>query len=230
MGLKSYNDDEVKFSALKKNLKDLPKIETPDNFEYNLYTKIQNKSFEIVTEERVKFNLIKFFAPSAIVVTAIVVFFIFLPNADAPIDNPLMSEPQAIANDNQQLTEAIPDGEIAINEVLPNIQDQTPSQSNNQSNNGVLAPSVPQSQSSRYPINRNRSVAIDDFISGDNNNRSNIQQGNVVNSGTGSDEFDGFFVREQPDKKTIEKYRAMIDSVKKVQAKQDSLKNAQKTK
>lgn len=229
MGIKSYNDDEVKFSALKKDLKDLPKIETPDNFEYNLFTKIQNKSFETVTEERVKFNLIKFFAPSAIVVTAIVVFFIFLPNADTQMDNPLMSEPQAITNDNKQLSEVLPDGEVTSNEVLV-AQDQIPNPSNNQSNNRGFIPISPQNQSSRYPINRNRSVAIDDFISGDNNNRSNIRQGNVVNSGTGSDEFDGFFVREQPDKKTIEKYRAMIDSVKKVQAKQDSLKKAQKTK
>ncbi|MEW6196211.1 MAG: hypothetical protein AB1521_13760 [Bacteroidota bacterium] len=226
MEIKGYND-EMKFSELKSDLKNLPKISAPDNFEYNLYTKIQNKSFADLTEQRGKFSFVKFFAPSAIVVTALIAFFIFLPNSDQQLDNPLMSEPQEIASSGQKVVETIqndntPNREVSATPNSNSVRSQNPSKASPNTNFAT-------NQERKYPINRKQSVAVDEFISGDNKNNSDIRQGNVVNSGTGSDEFDGFFVREQPDQKTLEKYRAMIDSVKRAQAKEDSLKKAKKT-
>ncbi len=227
MEIKDYND-KMEFSELKNDLKNLPKIGTPDNFEYNLYTKIQNKSFANLSVQREKFNLVKFFAPSAIVVTALIAFFVFLPNSDQQLDNPLMSEPQEITSNGQQVVETIQNGSAPNQEVSTT---SNPNSVNLQSpNKAPASPNIVAKKENKYPINRNQSVAVDEFISGDNKNRSDIRQGNVVNSGTGRDEFDGFFVREQPDQKTLEKYRAMIDSVKRAQAKQDSLKKAKKTK
>ena len=77
---KIYNDEENKFSELLNDLKDLPKIKAPDNFEYNLMTRIQNKNFGTVEKERPQFNLVKFLAPSAVVVATIILIFIFLPS------------------------------------------------------------------------------------------------------------------------------------------------------
>lgn len=228
MGINIYNDEERKFSKLKNDLKNLPKIETPNNFEYNLLTKIQNRSFSTSTKEREGFNFIKFFAPSAIVVAAIIAFFIFLPNTEQQIDNPLMSEPQAITSNGKQVAESIQNETSPSTSAQHETQNQAVNNSYQQPAN--IAPPASGNRKSQYPINQNRSVAIDEFISGDNQKASDIRQGNVVNSGAGSDEFDGFFVREQPDQKTIERYRAMVDSVKKAQAKQDSLKKAKKTK
>ncbi|NMB83090.1 MAG: hypothetical protein GYA14_14855, partial [Ignavibacteria bacterium] len=69
MGINIYNDEEKQFSKLIKDLKELPKVEAPDNFEFQLMTRIQNKNFGENPLPREKFNLVKFFAPSAVVVT-----------------------------------------------------------------------------------------------------------------------------------------------------------------
>ena len=74
-----YNREEQKFSNLLSDLKKLPKIEAPDNFEFNLMTRIENKNFGQVEEERPKFNLLKFLAPSAAVLATVLLFFIFYP-------------------------------------------------------------------------------------------------------------------------------------------------------
>ena len=73
------NKEEEKFSNLLSDLKKLPKIEAPENFEFNLMTRIQNRNFTPVEEERQKFNIFKFLAPSVAVLATAVLFFIFYP-------------------------------------------------------------------------------------------------------------------------------------------------------
>ena len=51
MNEEKFTDDN-EFKELKKLLKDLPKVNAPDNFEFNLMTKIQNKSFEVKSEKK----------------------------------------------------------------------------------------------------------------------------------------------------------------------------------
>lgn len=227
MGINIYNDEEKKHSKLIEDLKELPKINTPDNFEFLLMTRIQNKNFENEKVIKEQFNFVKFFAPSAVVLSVIVLFFIFFPGNDSQYDNPLMSDPQQIASqidlqkDNSELT-----GKSASSESksITKIDQSSPAFNVSVNPNDAVL-----KQNSKYPIFRNRSVALDDYITGENQRRNNLQQGNVVKSGDASPEFDGFFIREEPDQKTIEKYRAMLDSVKRAQAKADSLKRAKKT-
>ena len=232
MGINSYNN-ETEQSKLINDLKSLPKINAPENFELNLMTRIQNQNFGEVNEERAQFNFIKFLTPSAVVVTAVIVFFVFFSNTNQQIDNPLMTEPPAIISDSQgniasSKTKLAANEKQVSNENAGIVTEQIESITNPgidrriQKNNAVVE------NKSKYPISRNRSVALDDFISGDAQKRTNIQQGNVVNNGDESADFDGFFVRQQPDKETISKYRAMIDSVKKAKLKADSIKNMQK--
>lgn len=231
MGINSYNN-ETEQSKLIEDLKTLPKIKAPENFELNLMTRIQNKNFGEVKEERANFNFIKFLAPSAVVVSAVIIFFLFFSNSNHQIDNPLMTEPPAIISDSQgSIISSQTD--IALNEInkkeTPEISKQTERIAPDAGiNKQVKRNEVASENISKYPISRNRSVALDDFISGDAQKRNNIQQGNVVNNGEETADFDGFFVRQQPDKETIAKYRAMIDSVKKAQLKADSIKNARK--
>jgi hypothetical protein len=231
MGINSYNN-ETEQSKLIEDLKTLPKIKAPENFELNLMTRIQNQNFGEVKEERANFNFIKFLAPSAVVVSAVIIFFLFFSNSNHQIDNPLMTEPPAIISDSQgSIISSQTD--IALNEInkkeTPEISKQTERIAPDAGiNKQVKRNEVASENISKYPISRNRSVALDDFISGDAQKRNNIQQGNVVNNGEETADFDGFFVRQQPDKETIAKYRAMIDSVKKAQLKADSIKNARK--
>jgi len=231
MGINSYNN-ETEQSKLIEDLKTLPKIKAPENFELNLMTRIQNQNFGEVKEERANFNFIKFLAPSAVVVSAVIIFFLFFSNSNHQIDNPLMTEPPAIISDSQgSIISSQTD--IALNEInkkeTPEISKQTERIAPDAGiNKQVKRNEVASENISKYPISRNRSVALDDFISGDAQKRNNIQQGNVVNNGEETADFDCFFVRQQPDKETIAKYRAMIDSVKKAQLKADSIKNARK--
>ena len=51
MEKKDYNIDS-KQSKLIEDLKSLPKIKAPENFEYNLMTRIQNQNFGDVKKER----------------------------------------------------------------------------------------------------------------------------------------------------------------------------------
>ena len=73
--MNNYNI-ESKQSKLIEDLKSLPKIKAPENFEYNLMTRIQNQNFGDVKKERMPFNLVKFLAPSAVVVTGLIIFFL----------------------------------------------------------------------------------------------------------------------------------------------------------
>lgn len=223
MGINIYNDEEKKFSKLINDLKELPKVDTPDNFEFQLMTRIQNKNFEDKPLQREKFNLIKFFAPSAVVVTIIILFFVFLPK-DEKFDDPLLSDPPQIVSNssgNDEVNSSIENnsGGIASNQKT-NSQTQTLN-ANINPNDAVIKPN------SKYPIFNTRSVAVDEYINGENKRR-NTFQGNVVKGVEDLPEFDGFFIRQEADKATIERYRAMIDSVKKAQAKADSLKRAKK--
>ncbi|MEK6553237.1 MAG: hypothetical protein AABZ54_07300 [Bacteroidota bacterium] len=219
---KIYNDEENKFSELLNDLKDLPKIKAPDNFEYNLMTRIQNKNFGMVEKERPQFNWVKFLAPSAVVVATIILIFIFLPSSQET-NNQLLQQTK------------LPDNQSAVNNSLSaknelKNQQSIPSSTKLQSNSSVLLGSNDQTTkpSVRSPLYDSRSIKLDDYISGSNKNQSNTNRGNIVNNGEEPSQYDGFIVSEKPDKKTLERYRAVVDSIKKAQLKVDSLKKIQK--
>jgi hypothetical protein len=228
MGINIYNDEEKKYSKLIEDLKELPEVKAPDNFEFLLMTRIQNKNFENEKALKEPFNFIKFFAPSAVVVSIIILFFIFLPGNDTQYENPLMSDPSQIASQIDHKNNS--DGDVNNQKVSErnNITESKEPLSSRSYNVTVNPNDAVIKQSEKYPIFRNRSVALDDYISGESSKRNSLQRGNVVKSGDDASEFDGFFIREEPDQKTIEKYRLMLDSVKRAQAKADSLKRAKK--
>jgi hypothetical protein len=216
---KIYNENDLKQSKLIKDLKELPKIEAPENFEYNLMTRIQNKNFGESLNEKPMFNFVKFFAPSAIVVTIVLLFFIFLPTADQ-------------RNVPSNSTNSIENQAIADNSVAPFKKEENAKNSVQQTSPNAGTIAQPSMSSNQRPINQiddSRSVKVDDYISGANSNKTDLERGNVVSGGNQPVGDNGFFISERPDKKTLDRYRARVDSVKKAQLKADSLKKAQKT-
>jgi len=210
---KIYNNSETEQSKLVKDLKELPKIKAPDNFEFNLMTKIENRNFGKQKEERLQFNLLKFLAPSAVVIAAIILFFVFLPTTNQN-NNPIQTpDSKMIVDNSSSLTK-----EIADKKVSPSTQ----------SNSNVAAIQQNSKQVGQSPINNPRAIRVDDYIANENANQKDMEHGNVVKSGNEPAQYDGFFVTEKPDKKTLEKIRAQLDSVKKAQLKADSLKKMQK--
>jgi len=219
MGINSYNDDEIKFSKLISDLKELPKIKTEENFEYNLMIRIQNRNFGNLTEDKPQYGIIKFVIPSAIV-SIIILFILFLPATEQKIDNPLMVDPPKISeNDTINSSQVLSSNAETF--IKPrkkiNRKDALPE-------NPVSEANSPLNPKLKYPINRNRSVALDEYLSGQNPGENNLHRGNIVRSGDEEFDFDGFLLPQPIDKKSLEKYRRMIDSIKRAEAKRDSLR------
>jgi len=221
---KFYNIEEDKqFSNLLTDLKNLPKIEAPENFEFNLMTKIQNGNFNQGEAKPPKFNLLKFFAPSAAVLAAIILFFIFYPEQQE-IQTQIAQK--NIVDDSQTIAGNASDKKI---ESLFNKPEK-------KKDNRTAKPNIPQSQNlapksqlanQNQMYNPTKSVSVDDYISGINSNQKNPSRNSVVNSGE-NPLVDGFLVEKKTDKKTIEKFRTQIDSIRKAQLKADSLKKVNK--
>lgn len=210
-----YDENEKQHSQMMKDLKELPKIKAPENFDYNLMMRIRNKNFGDFKEERKHFSWGKFLAPSAVVVTAIILFFIFLPPSQE-INNSVIIQPQKV--DSQSI--------VGNSNVIKKENVNTSQRSSSSAAPGSEA-AIPKTRT-RLPINNPQSIALDDYISGGNTNPKEIERGNVIKSGDEPAEFDGFFITGKPDQKTLEKYRAKIDSIKKAQMKADSLKKVRK--
>ena len=83
MEKKNHIDDEKEFEKLQTLLKELPQIEVPDNFEYNLMTRIQNKNFDIKSEKKKSIFFWVYTPTLALVASVILVFFVF---TDSEID------------------------------------------------------------------------------------------------------------------------------------------------
>ena len=219
-----YNENKNNYSQMIKDLQNLPKVETPENFEYNLMTRIKNKNFGIIEEEKQSFNWIKFLAPSAIVVTAIILLFVFLP-ASQQINNPLLNSVQNV------------DGQSILsnnNETGSNAAKNNALQNKNSAalNSSTVTSSSPSKSINRidknFALSSSRpGVSLDDYISGSSHQR-DMLRGNIVNGGNELTPNDGFFISEKSDQNTLNKYRAQLDSLRKAQMKADSLKKALK--
>ena len=77
MNKKLYNSNDEEHQHVIKLLRELPKEKAPDNFEYNLFTKIENKNFGLNTKEP-KFTLpLKFLIPATgVMLSAVFLFFV----------------------------------------------------------------------------------------------------------------------------------------------------------
>ncbi len=217
------NKEEEKFSNLLSDLKKLPKIEAPENFEFNLMTRIQNRNFTPVEEERQKFNIFKFLAPSVAVLATAVLFFIFYPQ---------QKEIQTQLAEKQNITDTQSIAGNTADKKIESLFNQPKEKKNSKLSNQtqfktqkIAQNSQPINQPSIY--NQKKSVSVDDFISGANSNQNTSLRNSVVNSGE-NPIVDGFFVEKKTDKKVIEKYRTESDSLRKAKLMADSLKNARK--
>lgn len=224
-----YNDNESSSSKLIEELKKLPKIQAPDDFEFNLMTRIQNQNFGNVEESRPKFNLIKFLAPSAVVAAAVLLFFIFYPKTQ---ELPVPKDSQAIQSFSAPTnvaskTEAAASKDLALNETAKKSGEEFSIRKNDNTNQGVVAQPSGTNKMDELLHNRN-SVSLDAYISGENSNQRNLSRGSIVASEEQTPDFDGFFVKQKMDNATLKRYREVVDSLKKAQLKLDSLKKASK--
>lgn len=91
MGINIYNNNEEQFSETMKALKQLPKVNAPDDFEFNLMIKITNGELEPEEQEKRQSRLLWILGPAAVVVTTVILFVTFtksgLESQLSPIQN-----------------------------------------------------------------------------------------------------------------------------------------------
>ena len=90
-----YNSNDKKNEHVIKLLQELPRVEAPDNFEYNLNLRIENKNFELKTKESVfsipwRKGLLPAFGAVA---ASIILFFSIYTDSDS-LENPLQIKPK----------------------------------------------------------------------------------------------------------------------------------------
>ncbi|MGD8777953.1 MAG: hypothetical protein PVH88_03210 [Ignavibacteria bacterium] len=216
MGKDIYNfNKEEGFEELRKTLSELPRVNTPDNFEFNLLTRIQNKQFDLKNkEEKVGWSWI--YAPAtALVMSAVLLFFVFSGESDN-VDNPLLEDPlpktELIGEAQSGLF-----GNIQSKKLLSKNSAVEKSSSESKENYVVvLQPNdVVVQEKVNYPFNENSSVDLDNMLG--NSNPSSLRT--VGTAGRNRDnveyfEFDGFYTRIENNNEALLKEKARIDSLK----------------
>ncbi len=225
MGKHTYNfNKEEGFEELRKTLAELPQVKAPDDFEFKLLTRIENKQFDINdAEEKIGWSWI--YAPvTALVMSAVVLFFVF-SNDNEDLGNPLLEDPlpktEIIGEANSGNTE-----EFQSKKLLSKTSaGEENTASNNENYVVVVQPNdVVVQEKVNYPFSENSSVDLDNALNNANpnalrtvgtagNNRGNVEYF----------EFNGFYTRIQSDNDTLMKEKARMDSLKNL-AKEPSVK------
>ncbi|MCB0743139.1 MAG: hypothetical protein KDC67_04485 [Ignavibacteriae bacterium] len=210
-----YNSNDEKYKRVINLLNDLPKVKTDANFEYNLKVRIENKNFNI-REEKVGFSLWKIFIPAGTVAAAFLVFSLYSFNSNENFENPFKMQPQLrsemMGNFTSTTSKAIK-GEISNNDVIikQNSADEIvsvlPKAENklrfNSKNNNV-----------EFPFKNYKSTDIDEVLNNNNVLPSQNGRATLVGGNNSSLFFDGFYIREEVDKKYVEAMKARLDSLK----------------
>ena len=188
---KSTTDTE--FQELKKLLKEIPKVKAPDNFEFNLMTKIQNQNFEVKSEK--KKNIFSWALTPAIAFAASVFIIVFFFNlSDDAGEDPWHIAPKLIqenvanitTNESNNITPKVVPNKVAIENKM--------TQSLNQ-----------------YPLTKNNSINLDDDLQIPSNRIGNTGEARLAGANNGLP-FDGFFIREIEKNKKIDSTSVKKDS------------------
>lgn len=201
MGLKSYKSSEEKYGNVIDILKSLPREKAPDNFEFKLFARIENKSFEIKTGETVtSFRIPAWvYAPVAAVVLSLIAFVIVTDVGNFNIKQPLNAAQNTVA-----LQKPAKKKNAKIKAIL--IPDPNYRVVVNQ-NDAVVKEKV------SIPIDPSKAVSLDNYIAGKNAKAKRQNSLNhLVSQEAGYFRFNGFFPIDR-DFQTLEKLRARMDSI-----------------
>ncbi|MFH0736324.1 MAG: hypothetical protein V1773_17480 [bacterium] len=218
MNNKKYDIKEKEFEPVIELLKNLPKIEAPDNFEYNLMVKIQNKNFALPETKKTKKWLLIFGPAGAVVLSTFLVLFFFTENFKNS-DDPFNFEPGIRQNAGVQTVDTLKVKEY----IVENAQDNKKTDINNQSSFSfqqkaytvVVQPNdVVKKSASLYPLDDSKSVDLDKILSGENANNAGNSKVRLVSEGNDYYPMDEFLVKQTKDT-TVKSLKARVDSLKK---------------
>lgn len=183
MNEEKFTDDN-QYKELKKLLKEIPKVSAPDNFEFNLMTKIQNKNFEMKSKK--KKTIFSWALTPAIGFAASVFLILFLFTGNENLDN----------SNSWQIAPKLIESSIA--ETVSSIRSEL---------NSKKAPMVKRvnkketknelDAQQQLPFDTRTSVSLDEGLQSDVNPNSNFGSARLAGSSNdGLIMFNGFFLRE----------------------------------
>lgn len=220
-----YNSKDDANKHVKNLLKELPKIQAADNFEYNLKVKIQNKNFGLNTEKEPRFNPWKIFAPATgILVASLAVFiFIFNSNPDS-LDNPfqiipkLRSEMQSSFMNSSILNHSFGDAQ-KVSELDVIVKENKKKEIAKAAPKDLVidekrAQKLVKSKKKEFPFENYASTDLDKVLEKTGNTNGLINRARLAGQSSSNYYFDGFFIGEEVDKEYVESLKARLDSVK----------------
>ena len=226
----NLNNEKKEFEQIKKLLKDLPKVNTDDNFVYNLMTKIENKNFNLKTENlATKWFRWSFKPAVAIAFSVLILFFIFYEqpeNADDPFSTiPLMISDYDDIADTIEIKPSKTEKKEKISSPADRFADKETNEPE-ESYRIVLQPNdFVTKEKVDYPFDKRKSVDLDEYLRKASNKSASSQMGELAGSGTRNDLiFRGFLLREREKKDTIDSLKPESDSL----TQEKSLKETEK--
>ena len=210
MDKNSYNTTDEEYSELRALLKELPEIETPENFEYVLLTKIKNGNFELKTEKKSPSTrwLVWAIGPATAVALSVVLFFFVFDVSSLDQENPFLINPQVRENAEATAHKPIVEKKSAAKET--GVQSEAASENYYvvvQPNDVVVKEKTP------YPFNPNRNVVVDNYVGGANGANSSGPL-RTVGAGTSNFDFNGFSIPVRRGTKEFDQIKNRIDSLK----------------
>lgn len=226
----NLNNEKKEFEQIKKLLKDLPKVNTEDNFVYNLMTKIENKNFNLKTENSATKWFRWSFKPAvAVAFSVLILFFIFYEqpeNADDPFSTiPLMISDYDDIADTIEIKPSKTEKKEKISSPADRFADKETDEPE-ESYRIVLQPNdFVTKEKVDYPFDKGKSVDLDEYLRKASNKSASSQMGELAGSGTRNDLiFRGFLLREREKKDTIDSLKPESDSL----TQEKSLKETEK--
>ncbi len=230
----NFYNDESKYRELIDLLKGLPKVDTPDNFEFNLMAKINNGNFDLKTQNSGFFFTRYLLPATGVAVTFLVLFFVFSEPSPEDI-NPFLKEPPVLNN-----LSATASSPKIVNDVIISQKSASAYLANNKKNSRAVAESktvnkkkavrvvvkpndVITEEVVELPFDPNKSVSIDEKIAEKSVSSTNLRS-KLVGGTSGGFGFDGFYIREKLDRKYLEAWRAKLDSIKRARRLQFQMK------
>lgn len=208
-----YNSTDEEYNHVIKLLKDLPKVDAPENFQYNLNIKIENRQFELNTKEYHPFLPWKIVLPASSAIAVVILFFTFFIESDN-LENPFQIQPKlrneissSILNADRP-KEIIENNIISENDVIIKDEDQN-TEINSQSE--IVEPES--KILADFPFDATKSTNLDEIIT-DNSAQTNIsRRADLVGRTNNNSTFNGFFIREEINKEEFEALKARNDSL-----------------
>ncbi len=211
-----YNNIEEN-NPVRKVLRQMPELNAPDNFEYNLMVKIQNKQFEPnISESRTHWFSFAAIPASVVAITAVIAFFVTTgvqQDEDMLILDPM--EAHVIADNNSTDAERqVYENETVHyrtfdfnkNEVVTDSVEVTNSYKLVINDNDVISKVKIQT-----PFDDRQSVSVDSYLSGDKAAKGTIPARLVRGGQPAGFNFDGFFFRQNDNR--LKELKARMDSI-----------------